>query len=189
MYLSRFGVKNYKCLGEIDIPLTPIHVLIGQNDCGKTSLLEAMAAFFCARSEKALRRHLPDAVDVGVNLCAMEVQEPRIDLWGEWARLRVRDCRQRSHQVCHRLSCEFSVASRNLPVLNETAMDRDEIGRQIASFACRRSRLRDGITRSGRTEYRRQCLPTVEVSAVSDVLKPAHKYALNAKLMAVPAGV
>ena len=46
MYLSRFGVKNYKCLGEIDIPLTPIHVLIGQNDCGKTSLLEAMAAFF-----------------------------------------------------------------------------------------------------------------------------------------------
>ena len=32
MYLSRFGVKNYKCLGEIDIPLTPIHVIIGEND-------------------------------------------------------------------------------------------------------------------------------------------------------------
>ncbi len=45
MFLSRFGVKNYKCLGEIDIPLTPVHVLIGPNDSGKTSLLEAMAAF------------------------------------------------------------------------------------------------------------------------------------------------
>ena len=56
MYLSRFGVKNYKCLGEIDIPLTPIHVLIGQNDCGKTSLLEAMAAFF-ATSKRDWRRY------------------------------------------------------------------------------------------------------------------------------------
>ncbi len=27
MFLSRFGVKNYKCLGEIDIPLTPIRPL------------------------------------------------------------------------------------------------------------------------------------------------------------------
>ena len=45
MFLSRFGVKNYKCLGDIDIPLTPIHVLIGQNDAGKTSLLEAWRRF------------------------------------------------------------------------------------------------------------------------------------------------
>ena len=58
MYLSRFGVKNYKCLGEIDIPLTPVHVLIGENDSGKTSLLEAMDAFF-ASSEKPLAGIFP----------------------------------------------------------------------------------------------------------------------------------
>ena len=46
MFLSRFGVKNYKCLGDIDIPLTPIHVLIAQNDSGKTSLMEAIAALY-----------------------------------------------------------------------------------------------------------------------------------------------
>jgi hypothetical protein len=46
MYLSRFGVKNYKCLGEIDIPLTPIHVIIGENDSGKTSLFEAISLFY-----------------------------------------------------------------------------------------------------------------------------------------------
>ena len=61
MYLSRFGVKNYKCLGDIDIPLTPIHVLIGQNDCGKTSLLEAMAAFF-RNVGKPAERCFPNAV-------------------------------------------------------------------------------------------------------------------------------
>ena len=46
MFLSRFGVKNYKCLGDVDIPLTPIHVFIGQNDSGKTSLMEAIAALY-----------------------------------------------------------------------------------------------------------------------------------------------
>ncbi len=30
MFLSRFGVKNYKCLGEIDIPLRPIRPLFKQ---------------------------------------------------------------------------------------------------------------------------------------------------------------
>src|SRR5437773_5364747 len=44
--MTRFSVKNYKALKDVDIPLTPIHVIIGQNDAGKTSLLEAMYAFF-----------------------------------------------------------------------------------------------------------------------------------------------
>src|SRR5438128_1492679 len=43
--ISHFGVKNYKILSDIDIPLSPIHVLIGQNDSGKTSLLEAIHSF------------------------------------------------------------------------------------------------------------------------------------------------
>ncbi len=40
--LTQFSVKNYKCLADVTLPLTPIHVLIGQNDTGKTSLLEAI---------------------------------------------------------------------------------------------------------------------------------------------------
>ncbi len=42
--LSQFSVKNYKCLADVSLPLTPIHVLIGQNDTGKTSLFEAIEA-------------------------------------------------------------------------------------------------------------------------------------------------
>lgn len=42
---TSFSVKNYKCLADVTLPLTPVHVLIGQNDTGKSSLLEAMVAF------------------------------------------------------------------------------------------------------------------------------------------------
>ena len=42
--LKSFYVNNYKCLVDVRLPLTPIHVIIGQNDSGKTSLLEAIFA-------------------------------------------------------------------------------------------------------------------------------------------------
>jgi predicted ATPase len=42
--LRRFHVENYKALRAVTIDLTPIHVLIGPNDSGKTSVLEAIAA-------------------------------------------------------------------------------------------------------------------------------------------------
>jgi len=43
--LRYFRVENYKCLERAEFPLTPIHVLIGPNDSGKTSVLESMLAY------------------------------------------------------------------------------------------------------------------------------------------------
>jgi hypothetical protein len=82
MFLSRFGVKNYKCLGEIDIPLTPIHVLIGQNDAGKTSLLEAMAAFYDSSRMQA-SGSFPSPWS-GRDLVFHGGREPIVELSGEW---------------------------------------------------------------------------------------------------------
>jgi predicted ATPase len=42
--ITHFRVRNYKALRDVSLALTPIHVLIGPNDSGKTSLLEAMRA-------------------------------------------------------------------------------------------------------------------------------------------------
>ena len=42
--IKQFRVQNYKALRDVTLKLTPIHVLIGPNDSGKTSLLEAVAA-------------------------------------------------------------------------------------------------------------------------------------------------
>ena len=41
--ITRFRVQNYKALKDVTLDLTPIHVLIGANDTGKTSILEAIA--------------------------------------------------------------------------------------------------------------------------------------------------
>jgi predicted ATPase len=56
--LEYFYINNYKCLVDVKLPLTPIHVIIGQNDSGKTSLLEAMLALFRSR-EKPLVEAFP----------------------------------------------------------------------------------------------------------------------------------
>ena len=42
--ITRFRVQNYKALRDVTLDLTPVHVLIGPNDSGKTSILEAIAA-------------------------------------------------------------------------------------------------------------------------------------------------
>lgn len=42
--IDRFHVRNFKALRDVALELTPIHVLIGPNDAGKTSILEALSA-------------------------------------------------------------------------------------------------------------------------------------------------
>ena len=59
--IEEFYVNNYKCLVDVRLPLTPMHVIIGQNDSGKTSLLEAMLAL-SRSTEKPLDRGIPRRV-------------------------------------------------------------------------------------------------------------------------------
>ena len=56
--IEEFYVNNYKCLVDVRLPLTPMHVIIGQNDSGKTSLLEAMLAL-SRSTEKPLELAFP----------------------------------------------------------------------------------------------------------------------------------
>ncbi len=42
--ITKLRIKNFKALRDVEIDLTPIHVLIGPNDSGKTSILDALAA-------------------------------------------------------------------------------------------------------------------------------------------------
>jgi hypothetical protein len=58
--LTYFRAENFKCLERVEIPLTPIHVLIGQNDSGKTSVLEAMRTYMQSiGSDRPVHETLP----------------------------------------------------------------------------------------------------------------------------------
>jgi predicted ATPase len=40
--ITRFQAKGFRCLKDVDLPLTRLHALIGPNDSGKTTLLHAI---------------------------------------------------------------------------------------------------------------------------------------------------
>ena len=40
--ITRVRIKNFMCLRDVDLALKPLTVLIGENDTGKSSVLEAL---------------------------------------------------------------------------------------------------------------------------------------------------
>jgi predicted ATPase len=56
--IKQFRVQNYKALHDVTLELTPLHVLIGPNDSGKSSILEAIAAL-CRSVDFPLTQSFP----------------------------------------------------------------------------------------------------------------------------------
>jgi ABC-type uncharacterized transport system ATPase subunit len=52
-YIERIRIRNFRCIKEIDFPLTPLHALIGPNDSGKSTILEAFIASSWGSAEDA----------------------------------------------------------------------------------------------------------------------------------------
>jgi ABC-type multidrug transport system ATPase subunit len=44
-FLERIRVRNFRCVHQLEFPLTPLHALIGPNDSGKSTLLQALQGF------------------------------------------------------------------------------------------------------------------------------------------------
>lgn len=44
--LTWLAVTNFKCLERVEMELTPFHVIVGENDAGKSSLLQAIMALW-----------------------------------------------------------------------------------------------------------------------------------------------
>jgi hypothetical protein len=117
MYMSRFGVKNYKCLADVDIPLTPIHVLIGPNDAGKTSLLEALGAFF-GSVQNPLSRVFPEPWR-GRELVFNGSREPRVCFEGRWQESERSNAAMERTEVGYYLSFSFLEEGQRVGGLSE----------------------------------------------------------------------
>lgn len=66
--IERVHIKNFKALRDVTVDLTPIHVLIGPNDSGKSSILQAMFA-------------LSESVDDQIKSCFPGLWEGRDLVW------------------------------------------------------------------------------------------------------------
>jgi len=182
MYLSRFGVKNYKCLGEIDIPLTPIHVLIGQNDAGKTAVLEAMDALY-GSSEKPLRQVFP-APWSGRELVRGAALEARVQLRGEWGTLTGETVVAGYSSLKYGFKVGFPALGSNC-IVTEESIQFDAEPPSVWSHRTGETEV-SHWTRAGSVS---EDVDAAELSVLTRVLKPAHKYAFNARIMAMPATI
>jgi len=181
MFLSRFGVKNYKCLGEIDIPLTPIHVLIGPNDSGKTSLLEAMAAFH-GSAERDLSQVFPQPWS-GTELVRHGSDGNKVDFCGEWTP-NDGNAPVESAELAYCLSVRFLHDGQACVADSEVfRLDAEEVRSPRAGHS-------ESVLRSwSKNPGERVTLSPKHLSAAAKIIRPAHKYSLDAKLMAIPAAI
>lgn len=181
MYMSRFGVKRYKCLGEIDIPLTPIHVLIGENDAGKTSLLEAKAAFL-GSGRNPIASQFSEPWE-GRELVLHGAGKPTIELSGEWSETKAGDSASLPLPPPYGFEVEFPAEGKDCRMVGEWIAN----GQSMRDVP-HPSRDHTGIAwwvhygnvpDNWNTEY----------SLLSNALTPAHKYRLDPEIMAIPAAI
>jgi energy-coupling factor transporter ATP-binding protein EcfA2 len=181
MYMSRFSVKNYKCLADVDIPLTPIHVLIGPNDAGKTSVLEAMAALY-ASARGTSDAAFPQPWD-GRELVFHGSEFSTVSFSGEWHDRRHGDSDAGTPALRYGLSVEF------FPSRGKSCSSGGkwvELGGKPLDVTLLPGSPSDLIGVLARAVGRDPQLSD-RVDEVVKMLKPAHMYSLNPKLMALPA--
>jgi predicted ATPase len=114
--IETFHVQNYKALRDVTLSLTPIHVLIGPNDSGKTSILEALAAH-CRLTQVSVA----DAFQgrwTGLDLVWKGYKDRFVTLEVS--------VRFGSHRVKHSITCGFQDSNRkSVSVLSEYVSNAD----------------------------------------------------------------
>jgi predicted ATPase len=108
--IERFHIQNYKSLRDVDLKLTPVHVLIGPNDSGKTSIFEALATLGRISHGMQLSEAFPG-----------RWRGRDLVWWGDRAgKVSFRTClRGDGGTIEHVLACEFFEGGKNPRVLDE----------------------------------------------------------------------
>ena len=165
--LNLFHVENYKCLQDVTVPLTPIHVLIGQNDAGKSSLMEALYAFVRSRDytlAEAFSGHW-----LGDDLVYENAVEPFVTLEGTWD-----DFGQYGVRVA------FAKAA------NRTCSTVDEWHRQTCGEQISIGSINTNRTAIYRRRHETGLGDNAAEQALGNLLDGAHLYRLDPRLMAIP---
>jgi predicted ATPase len=177
--LTRFSVKNYKCLADVSLPLTPLHVLIGQNDAGKTSLLEAMLAFYRS-SRMPLAQAFPGKWE-GRELVFHGSSNAQIGFSAEWTQSRAEE--GDTGAARYGFTVQFSQAGRDCRCVQESA-ECDGTGEHVVRTNDSCTRLQRHATAAVSDENMQQ-----QLAPITQQMGSVQMYRFDAKLMAVPAAI
>lgn len=140
MYISRLSIENFRCIRSLDIALSPTAVVIGENNAGKTALLDAVKI--------ALSRKWGRAGQTGFNeydfpfRITSEGHRPeiRIRLWfaeaqpGEWPQAMVDDLNDiirtdphsGANSICMQVTCSFESVTKSVEPVWQFLNDADQ---------------------------------------------------------------
>ncbi len=168
--IKSFAVQNYKALRDISLELTQIHALIGPNDSGKTSVLNALAAL-SRSTELPLERAFDGAWDgrelvwhddaAGIIAFSVVLQQPS------------QECR-------YFLSCRFPQVGRNVVVHRESITFNSELDCGTRDHDISKVGQICGRNAGGAESMIAAC------RTVHDLLAGVHYYRWNPRMLALP---
>jgi predicted ATPase len=170
--MTHFHVKNYKCLADVSLPLTSLHVIIGQNDSGKTSLLEAMLALH-RTTEGSLSDAFPGKW-TGNELVFEGTDEPQVEFHAKF------EDRADSRAFTYHLSVEFSLEGRSCRRTDEWY----ENGKSVHVRSWNNDST--GIAAACKHLGSYPALDTQQFTTVAKTIGQAQFYRLDPKVMALP---
>jgi predicted ATPase len=171
--ITKVRIQNYKALRDVTLELTPIHVLIGPNDSGKTSILEAIAAL-CRSVDHDLSHAFLGAWK-GKELFWQNSENSLITIQAE--------LETGGSTYSYELSVSGAIQGRTLKIENEVGASRfnklDDL--QLATG--------HSVTRVNRIGFHGETSSNEECSlarALFDLLHGVHIYRWDARFLALP---
>jgi predicted ATPase len=169
--LKQFRVQNYKALKDVSVELTPIHVLIGPNDSGKTSILEALAA-------------LSRSTEKQLSVAFSGTWQGRSLVWQQDPTAIVRLEATLGDDLRYELGCRFAAKDREVQLENESAVTQGigydfqkAVGNHNSSFVA--------LSTTGRLQRPDPVLLPV-AQRVSNQLNGVHFCRWNPRLLSLP---
>src|SRR4030043_1701613 len=89
MKITHLHIENYKGLREIDIPLSRFACLIGENNTGKSSVLQAFSLFFSG-SVLPKTHYFDSSRGVRIELSLSEISDADVDRLVEEHRVKIK---------------------------------------------------------------------------------------------------
>jgi predicted ATPase len=168
--IKTITIENYKALKHVTLELTPIHALIGPNDSGKTSILNALAA-------------LSRSTDLPLQQAFDGAWEGRDLVWhGDSTNLVGFDCSlEEGSVISYHLTCHFSAQGRNVLIQSEWIREdgQEEDCRSLNHATTRVAQLQAGNPAPSNSLVEK-------CRRVHDLLTGVHYYRWNPRMLALP---